>query len=284
VQDHLIERLLEEGFTSTDIASACLAQLQSGEAAARPPRTENYERPERPGRGNFRDDPRERFDDRRAPRSERRERVERPLRTDRHSPEPQRQRPVERMGLKQARSETKPAMPTGESEGRARHSVGAEASLPASGARGVTSPNTEARLSAETKPAAERTYSDEEILASVKAPEPATRKIVGPKSAPPWANKQRAVTKLTAKVKPGRATPPNQIRLWMNLGEAMDIKPIDIVNAIAAETGLPGKVVGAVDVRDRHLFVDVAAEQATGIIARLNRTQIKGHKVKVKVA
>src|SRR5712671_4491316 len=46
-QDHLIERLLEEGFTSTDIASACIAQLQSGEGAAKPPRTEDYERPER---------------------------------------------------------------------------------------------------------------------------------------------------------------------------------------------------------------------------------------------
>ena len=44
-QDHLIERLLEEGFTSTDIASACLAQLQSGEGAAKPARTEEYERP-----------------------------------------------------------------------------------------------------------------------------------------------------------------------------------------------------------------------------------------------
>src|SRR6185436_16265321 len=46
-QDQLIERLLEEGFTSTDIASACLGQLQSGEAAAKPQRTEDYERPGR---------------------------------------------------------------------------------------------------------------------------------------------------------------------------------------------------------------------------------------------
>jgi ATP-dependent RNA helicase DeaD len=70
----------------------------------------------------------------------------------------------------------------------------------------------------------------------------------------------------------------------MNLGEAMDIKPIDVVNAVAGETGLPGKVVGTVDVRERHLFVDVDSEQANGIIAKLNRAQIKGHKVKVKVA
>src|ERR1039457_1828286 len=47
-QDQLIERLLEEGFTSTDIASACLAQLQSGDGAGKSaPKTEEYDRPER---------------------------------------------------------------------------------------------------------------------------------------------------------------------------------------------------------------------------------------------
>jgi hypothetical protein len=134
-----------------------------------------------------------------------------------------------------------------------------------------------------TKPAVEKTYSDEEILASVKSPESAGRKAGSPKNLPPWAAKKRDESK-PAKGKPSRATPANQTRLWMNLGEAMDVKPIDIVNAVAGETGLPGKVVGTVDVRDRHLFVDVAAEHANGIIAKLNRAQIKGHKVKVKVA
>jgi ATP-dependent RNA helicase DeaD len=90
--------------------------------------------------------------------------------------------------------------------------------------------------------------------------------------------------KPAAKTKPSRATPPDQTRLWMNLGEEQGIVPIDIVNSIAGETGLPGKVVGTVDVRERHLFVDVASEHASGIIAKLNRTSIKGIKVKVKTA
>ena len=70
----------------------------------------------------------------------------------------------------------------------------------------------------------------------------------------------------------------------MNIGAEMQITPIDIVNAIAGETGLPGKVVGTVDVRERHSFVDVGAEHAKRIIAKLNRAEIKGHKTKVKVA
>jgi ferric-dicitrate binding protein FerR (iron transport regulator) len=41
---------------------------------------------------------------------------------------------------------------------------------------------------------------------------------------------------------------------------------------------------GAVDIRERHLFVDVASEHSNGIISKLNRTRIKGQKLKVKVA
>jgi ATP-dependent RNA helicase DeaD len=70
----------------------------------------------------------------------------------------------------------------------------------------------------------------------------------------------------------------------MNVGEENGVVPIDIVNTIAGETGLPGNIVGTVDIRGRHLFVDVAAEHANAIIAKLNRTQIKGHKLKVKAA
>ena len=117
-----------------------------------------------------------------------------------------------------------------------------------------------------------KTFSDEEILASVK-----------PAPVAPAAPVAFAV-KTGSKVKPDRKTPANQTRLHMNVGEEMGIVPIDVVNSIAGETGLPGKVVGKVDVRERHLFVDVASEHANGIIAKLNRAELKGHKLKVKTA
>ena len=103
-------------------------------------------------------------------------------------------------------------------------------------------------------------------------------------SVAPAAPKSDQPTSGKPKAKPSRATPVNQTRLWMNLGEEMGVAPIDVVNVVAGQTGLPGKVVGKVDVRERHLFVDVAAEHANSIIAKLNRSEIKGHKVKVKVA
>jgi ATP-dependent RNA helicase DeaD len=70
----------------------------------------------------------------------------------------------------------------------------------------------------------------------------------------------------------------------MNVGQEMGVGPGDVVGAILGETGLAGKVVGAIDLRERHLFVDVASEHVNSIVAKLNRTQIKGRKLKVKVA
>jgi ATP-dependent RNA helicase DeaD len=233
--ESLIERLLEEGFSSTDVAAACLSLLQSGEGAAKPA-IEQDDRPRReqpPKRGNFREDRRGRQEDR-GPRFERREPIER----------------LQRFQDRPPRSATPPTRPP--------------PPVPVA------------------PPAPEKTFSDEEILASVKSPGPKPPKPFSPKSAPPWANKKHDNAKPARKT--SRATPANQTRLWMNLGEAMDIKPIDIVNAVSGETGLPGKVVGAVDVRERHLFADVETEHAHAIIAKLNRAQIKGHAVKVKIA
>jgi RNA-binding protein YlmH len=64
----------------------------------------------------------------------------------------------------------------------------------------------------------------------------------------------------------------------------MGIVETDVVGAILGATGLPRHIIGEVDIRARHLFVNVASEHAPGIIAKLNRAQIKGRKAKVKVA
>jgi ATP-dependent RNA helicase DeaD len=145
----------------------------------------------------------------------------------------------------------------------------------------VTRPTTEAAV----KPEVQKTYSDEEILASVK-PEPRKpieSKLPG-KSAPPWERREHPEEKAVRPPKKSRPPAADFTRLHMNLGETMGVVPIDIVNAIAGETGLPGKVVGNVDIRERHLFVDVVSDHANAILAKLNRTQIKGHKVKIKAA
>jgi ATP-dependent RNA helicase DeaD len=110
------------------------------------------------------------------------------------------------------------------------------------------------------------------------APTPKSKDRVPPKPPPP------VVTPSPGKAKKSRRPQFEQTRIWINVGEAMGVRPIDVVNAIAEKTGLPGKVVGTIDVRERHLFADVAPEHANSIVEKLHRSQLKGHKIKVKLA
>jgi ATP-dependent RNA helicase DeaD len=305
-QDQLVERLAEEGFASNDIASALIHLLQSGEATKAAPKTEEYDRPqreERPGRfddrgerGSFRDrdERRPRFDERREERPRRFE--DRPPRAGTPASGPARPKsfapraetvlgaplksktapwkaaaaPVPKTIIPPPvkKIEVKPA--TNMVEGGAGSPLPAVVEKPDAGAHGVTRPTVEAKA----EPV--KTYSDAEILASVKAPEPKPESKLFLKSKPAPA--------APAKPKESRATPAGQTRLWMSLGAEQGVTPIDFVNSVAGETGLPGKVVGKVDVRERHSFVDVASEHTNSIIAKLNRSEIKGQKVKVKVA
>ena len=287
--DHLIERLLEEGFASTDVASALIHQLSTGEAApaktapreeAPAGRPQRFE--ERPPYGSAaRDDRREggyggrderparpsRFDDR-PPRRDMRD-----MRNDQRPPARENVlRPTERPLIQSSAVRPKPATPAFVKPPVAAAPAKAvppgvkymkPVAEPASVEKAKVAPP-EIKPPAEPKKEAPKTFSDAEILKSV-----APKSVEG---------------KPAFKPKESRATPAGQTRLWMSVGEEMGVVPIDVVNSIAGETGLPGKVVGKVDVRERHLFVDVSAEHANGIIAKLNRAEIKGHKVKVKVA
>ncbi|MGO8764530.1 MAG: DEAD/DEAH box helicase [Limisphaerales bacterium] len=228
-QDHLIERLLEEGFSSTDIASALLHHLQEGDAApvAKPAKVPEHSRPEV---------------------------VERPPRfANRREERPRREAPVPKPPAAPVRTFTKASAP----------------------AREFKIPQPEIKPPEKPKAEVPKTYSDQEILQSVKAPAPAPPPLKSPGDEPAVA---------VAKPKASRRTPDGQTRLWMNVGKEMGVEPIDVVNTIAGETGLPGKVVGRVDVRDRHSFVEVASEHVSAIISKLNRSQMKNHPLKVKVA
>jgi ATP-dependent RNA helicase DeaD len=241
-QDHLIERLLEEGFSSTDIASALLHHLQIGEGASAAKALREEER-SRPAGTGFREE----WHDRRP------ERGGGP-RFEQRSEKFHRRPNATREAL--PRTARFPAAPVAATP-RPAEPVLAQAAKP-------PPPHTPAPVQ---KAGDQKTWSDKEILASIP-----------PKKVEP------AQPKSPNKPKPSRRTPDNQTRLWMNIGEEMGIVPIDVVNAISGETGLPGKVVGTVDVRERHLFVDVASEHVKGIVAKLNRAEVKGHKLKVKVA
>ena len=104
------------------------------------------------------------------------------------------------------------------------------------------------------------------------------------KHLPPWERREGSAEKPVRPSKENRPPAGDFTRLHLNLGEENGVAVTDVVGAILGETGLPGKTVGLIDIREKHLFVDVASEHANAIIAKLNRTQIKGHKVKIKAA
>ncbi len=292
--DAVIERLLEEGFSSTDIASALIHLLQNGEAAKAAPKTENYDRPERDerpparfddrggdrgarpsyrddrggDRGNYRDDRAPQRDDRRPSFGNRR---------DERAPARYEDRPPRAGAPSTGSARPNSYAPRNDAvfadPKKSKPSPWKPAAAPA--AKAIVPP-AEIKAPGEANVEPVKTYSDAEILASVKTtePKPASKLFIKPKPAPIAESKP----------KPSRAVAAEKTRLWMSVGESQGITPIDVVNSVAGETGLPGKVVGTVDVREKHLFVDVDSEHANGIIAKLNRAEIKGHKVKVKLA
>jgi ATP-dependent RNA helicase DeaD len=277
-QDHLIERLLEEGFNSTDIASALIHHLQGGDAApakATPREETNFERPERPSLREKREGRGGRFEDRAPHKARFRD-------DDRHRPAPYHDTREERP----RRLEDRPPHADSKFAAPIKYKATPWKGVPAPPAKKIV-PQPEVKPLAEVKTEAPKTFSDAEILASVKptATPRAEREIVVPK-APPFYAKVAMPESASKKnrAKSERKTPADQTRLHLNVGEEMGVVPIDIVNSIAGETGLPGNVVGKVDIRERHSFVDVAAEHANAILAKLNRAQIKGNKVKAKAA
>src|SRR5665213_502855 len=203
-QDRLVERLTEEGFTANDIVSALIQQLQSGEGAGKStPKTEEYDRPQRDERPSFRDErparhedrgPRDRFADRGSQRDDRRpsfenHRDERPRRFEDRPPR------AESKFAAPLKSKTAPwkAAPS-----QPAKNIVPPALAESSRSRGDET-QTEKKLETphvvayqpEVKPEAVKTFSDAEILASVKAPEskPESKLFLKPKPAPAAAPK-----------------------------------------------------------------------------------------------
>ena len=262
-QDHLVERLLEEGFNSTDIASALLFHLQGAEApaAGKSPGPVEWPASERaadhdPKGSRYGDRPKGRPDER-QPRDENGSRNPRGRFEDRKDRSPG-SPPKRDLPRPSARRET----------GRVPY----PAATPPPSAK-VDPPVSVGPTAARTEPASPS------VVPS--APVKPSREIASAQNRPA---KQRVVESHPLPPKPSRRTPDAQTRLFMNIGSETGVGPGDVVGAILGETGLPGKVVGTVDIRERHLFVDVASEHVNSIVSKLNRTQIKGRKLKVKVA
>ena len=74
------------------------------------------------------------------------------------------------------------------------------------------------------------------------------------------------------------------VRLFVNLGKNQRVRPGDILGAIAGETGMPGKLIGSIDMYDKYTFVEVPREYASDVIQVMKTAKIKGKSINIEPA
>jgi ATP-dependent RNA helicase DeaD len=120
------------------------------------------------------------------------------------------------------------------------------------------------------------------FVAAKMSPPPA------PERAKDWSDEDapRAIPQKHKKYEPPARTgrEAGMVSLHMNVGRKSLITPADVVGKIAGVTRLPANVVGAIDIHQRHLLVDVAEDQAELIISKLTGIRMKGETLTVSKA
>lgn len=74
------------------------------------------------------------------------------------------------------------------------------------------------------------------------------------------------------------------VRLVIDAGREQGVRAGDIVGAIANEAGIPGKSIGAIDIYDKFIFVEVPEEYRDQVLAAMANTSIRHMPVNVRLA
>lgn len=80
------------------------------------------------------------------------------------------------------------------------------------------------------------------------------------------------------------AEEPGMVRLFINIGKKQRIRPGDILGAIAGESGMPGKLIGTIDMFDKYTFVEVPREYASEVLKAMKSATIKGNHIAIEPA
>ncbi len=76
----------------------------------------------------------------------------------------------------------------------------------------------------------------------------------------------------------------DMVRLFVNIGKNQNVKPGDILGAIAGEAGIPGRMVGSIDMYDKYTFVEVPCDNAKVVMKAMKNAKIKGKSVRMEGA
>jgi ATP-dependent RNA helicase DeaD len=72
------------------------------------------------------------------------------------------------------------------------------------------------------------------------------------------------------------------VRLYIGLGRQAGVRPADLVGAIAGESGISGRSIGAIEISDRFSVVEVPSAAVDAVIQALRSARIKGKKATVR--
>ncbi|MEW4413639.1 DEAD/DEAH box helicase [Clostridium sp. AN503] len=82
----------------------------------------------------------------------------------------------------------------------------------------------------------------------------------------------------------GRDRDQDMTRLFVNIGKDQNVKPGDILGAIAGESGISGRMVGSIDMYDKYTFVEVPGDIADEVLECMRNVKIKGKNVHMEMA
>jgi ATP-dependent RNA helicase DeaD len=74
------------------------------------------------------------------------------------------------------------------------------------------------------------------------------------------------------------------VRLFIDAGHNNNVRPSDIVGAIANEADVPGPAIGAIDIYDRYTLVELPMQYKDQVLKRMARIKIRNRPVRIKIA
>jgi ATP-dependent RNA helicase DeaD len=82
--------------------------------------------------------------------------------------------------------------------------------------------------------------------------------------------------------KPPREPGAGMVRIYVGAGRKANMRPADLVGAIANESGIDARGIGAIEIADTFSLVELPEEVADQVIAALRATTIKGKRLTVR--
>ena len=88
----------------------------------------------------------------------------------------------------------------------------------------------------------------------------------------------------SGKGSPRSRSSKGMIRMHINVGNNHNVKPRDIVGAIANEAGIEGRLIGSVDIFDSFTFVEIPESHVDRVMEKLDKRMIKGKPISIEPA